>query len=459
MKKIIIYLGLTVFFISSCNDELKSFGDNPNEKTTANPALLLANIEVASFTVNTGQLVKTANIFTQHLTGSDNQFKIIGTYDIKEDDFDNSWYMLYNTIMENAFIIQNQYGKDNPYYEGMAKVITAMSLSIATDLWDEVPYEDAMKGLQGVTQAKYQDQKSIYSALQDMLSEAIKDFEKDPSANKLIPGTDDIIFQGAVNKWKAIAYVLKARYALRLTKINPDSSAKSALEYITSSGISSNEDDMEAVFGGGGTSLNQWYAFQKSQGNYLKMGATFINMMSKTNDPRLPFFATKDSSGKYSGSKANDPENTKVSDIGTALASASQNIGMVTYVEAKFIQTEASFRLGNTADAQASFKEAVKASVEKVTGDTADTNFVNKVTSTLTLKNIIEQKYIALFGSLEPYNDYRRTGFPELKPNSASASSEKKIPLRLITPSNERLYNPNAVVVSNLYQPVWWDKD
>lgn len=400
MKKIIIYLGLTVLFISSCNDELKSFGDNPNEKETANPALLLANIEVASFTVHTGQLIKTANVFTQHLTGSDDQFEIIGTYDIKESDFDNSWYNLYNTIMENAFIIQNRYGKDNPYYEGMAKVITAMSLSIATDLWNEVPYKDALKGLQGVTQAKYQDQKSIYTALQDMLSEAIKDFETDPSANKLIPGTDDLIFHGDISKWKAMAYVLKARYALRLTQIDPDSSAKNALEDITSSGISSNEDDMEAVFSGVGTSLNQWYAFQKARGNYLKMGATFINMMLKTSDPRLPFFATKDSSGKYSGSEANDPENKKVSDIGTALASASQNIGMVTYVEAKFIQAEASFRLGNTADAQASFKEAVKASVEKVTGDAADMSFVSMVTSTLTLKNIIEQKYIALLQRL-----------------------------------------------------------
>ncbi len=287
-----------------------------------------------------------------------------------------------------------------------------------------------------------------------MLHEAIADFSKHASDNVQLPGGDDLIFHGNVVKWKQIAYVLQARYALRLTQIDLEAAQK-ALDYIHSSGISNSQDDMEAVFDGGGKSMNQWYAFQTQRADYLKMGATFVDMMKDSHDPRLEFFATKDESGGYSGSEAGDQGNTQVSDIGPALATADKNLGMVTYVEAKFIEAEAQFRTGG--DAKTAFREAVRASVEQVTGKAADINFVNKVTATVDLEHIIKQKYIALFGSLEPYNDWRRTGFPALTPNSAAQT--QKIPLRLITPKNERLYNPNAIVVTDLYQPVDWDRD
>ncbi|MNR57213.1 hypothetical protein D3C85_1779400 [compost metagenome] len=58
---------------------------------------------------------------------------------------------------------------------------------------------------------------------------------------------------------------------------------------------------------------------------------------------------------------------------------------------------------------------------------------------------------------MEPYNDYRRTGFPALIPNQNS--NTKLIPVRLPIPSDERQYNPNATVVSNVTSHLWWDKE
>ena len=109
--------------------------------------------------------------------------------------------------------------------------------------------------------------------------------------------------------------------------------------------------------------------------------------------------------------------------------------------------------MGQTAPAQAALKEAIASSVVGVTGS-ADDTFATTASATVTLQNIITQKYIALFTTMEPYNDWRRTGFPALTPNQESQS--KKIPVRLITPKSERTTNPNATVVSSLYTPVWW---
>ncbi len=66
------------------------------------------------------------------------------------------------------------------------------------------------------------------------------------------------------------------------------------------------------------------------------------------------------------------------------------------------------------------------------------------------------QKYIALFGQLESYADFRRTDLPAgITPNPNGAVST--IPVRFVTPQNERLYNNNATVVSDITVPVYWD--
>lgn len=455
MKKTITILALTLLFSYACNHELDSFKVNPNNSESATPDLLLTAAEVATFASQTAGLVRTTNVLDQHLTGTNvGQFGRVGRYDMTDESQENEYTNLYSVAMENAFLIMDRYGADNPYYDGMAQVLMAINLSMVTDLWNAVPYKDAFGGLKGNLHPKYQEQADIYDEIQKMLTEAIADFKKSTSDNARVPGADDLIFNGDVAKWKQIAYVLQARYALRLSQID-NKAAEKALGYINSSGISSSEDDdMKAVFDGGGSSMNQWYAIQTERGDYLKMGATFINMMKDSDDPRLAFFATTDASGGYSGSEAGDQENKSVSNIGPALAALDRNLGMVTYVEAKFIEAEAQFRTGG--DAKAAFREAVRASVEQVTGKAADMDFVAQVTATVDLENIIKQKYIALFGSIEPYNDWRRTGFPALTPSSAAQT--QKIPLRLITPKNERLYNPNAIVVTDLYQPVDWDR-
>jgi hypothetical protein len=45
---------------------------------------------------------------------------------------------------------------------------------------------------------------------------------------------------------------------------------------------------------------------------------------------------------------------------------------------------------------------------------------------------------------------------PVLTPNPDAQLNG--IPRRLITPVDERVYNVNAIVVSNMLQKVWWDQ-
>ena len=457
MKKL-IYILIISLGIYSCESKMDEFGINPNSPEVVTPGLLLSATQVGTFATYSGQLGRLTNIFTQHTAGTveGSQYLRFANYDLTEGDFNNEWSGIYTDVLINAQTLIDQFGEANPYYTGISKVLIAFNLGIATDFWGDVPYNDALQGLAGNKAPSYDSQEMVISAIHTLCDQAIAHFGVDVSANSFVPGSDDIIFGGDLDLWKSAAYMLKARYALRLTQVNETQSVDDALSFINLAGLAGNENDMNAKFpDSGGNSRNQWIDFQNQRGNYMKMGMYFIDMMDDNDDPRLPFFATEDADGGYSGNAADDVETTTTSDVGTAIAANTQDIGMLTYVEAKFIEAEAYFRDGQTTPAQEAFEAAVTASLQKVVGS-VDTDFVADATSVLSLENIIVQKHLALFSSFEPYNDYRRTGYPALVPNPSSQT--QKIPVRLPTPSDERNYNPNATVVSDVDVPVWWDK-
>lgn len=452
--KSVILSALSIGLLAGCQTELDNFNENPNNPITTTPSLLLSAMEVSTFSTHTSGLIRNASIFTQQLAGTDvGQMGPIARYIVTENDVTNEWNTIYGTTLMSGHILTRDFATNYPYYNGIGQVLTALNLGYATDMWGDVPYDEAFRAEEGNKTPKYNTQEEIYQRLQSILDQAIVNLKAPEASNLTVPGDDDFIFGGDTQKWVKIAYVLKARYALRLSQVDTGAAQK-ALDYIQASGITSNADDANTFFPGTANGLNQWYAFNVSRANYLKTGKYFVDYLVNNADPRLAFTIAKNKAGLYVGNSAEDQATTTTSYIGSAFASATSGVGMVSYAEAKFIEAEAKFRLGQ--NAQPALQEAVAASVLKVTGTAATPAFLATATATANLANIIQQKYIALFLTMEPFNDYRRTGFPALIPNQAS--NTKTIPVRLPTPVEERQYNSNATVVSNVTTNVWWDK-
>jgi hypothetical protein len=466
MKKYIKNIILGAFSASllvSCQAELDDFNNNPNDPATSNPSLLIAAMEVSTFQTHSSGLMRNSGIFTQHLQGTNiGQLGAIGLYIVNEGDVNNEWNTLYQVTLMNGHILNRDFAVNYPYYNGIGQVLTALNLGYATDMWGDVPYDEAFLAAEGNKTPKYNTQQEIYTRLQTILDQAIVNLSKPLASNEEVPGSDDYIFGGNVSKWIKVANVLKARYALRLTAVDANAAQK-ALDYITAAGMTSNADDANTHFLDKPNSWNQWYAFEDNRTNYLKMGKYFVDNLVNNNDPRLPFMVGEDSDGMYSGNAPEDDDSVGTSYIAgyaypdeghIGFATKDWQIGIVTYAEAKFIEAEAKARLGQPG-VQTALQQAVTASVTKITGVAPSGTFLANATATFDIANIIQQKYIALFLTMEPYNDYRRTGFPALVPNQNSDT--KVIPVRLPTPSDERQYNPNATVVSNVTTKLWWD--
>lgn len=462
MKKInyIIIVALAGITFSSCKKYLDDVKTSPNEPLTASPKVLLSSIEVATFANYTGNNARRSSIFIQQISGTGFQMSDVNNYLVLETDVDNDWQTIYSGAVINAQILIDKYSTGNPYYKGIATVIKAMNIGLATDMWGDVPCKDAAKGLDNLKPA-YDAQSSVYADIQTMLSDAITELQKPVSDNKLLPKNEDYIYGGDVSHWIQAAYVLKARYANRLNKRNPSASATDALGFLNeayNAGFAGNSDDLNAVFGPNGNENNQWANFNATRADYIKLGKFLVDKMNASNDPRLEFYADTVVGGTYVGGDLENPDASSSSDIGIYLDNNTGALPMVSYVEAKFIEAECQLRLGNTSAAAQAHNAAIKASIRAITGagNTAyEAAHAAETAATISLSKIMNEKYVALYGQVESWTDWRRTGFPALSPNPSAAISG--IPHRLPNSRDERNYNPNAPSNFNLLSPLWFE--
>ena len=161
------------------------------------------------------------------------------------------------------------------------------------------------------------------------------------------------------------------------------------------------------------------------------------------------------------------------------LAQSTSPFSVMRYDEVLFLLAEAAQR-GVIAGvgAEEYYEAAIRASIGYWHGvDTSDAElpesvieaYLQNVAYDGTLRCIIEQKYIALFWcGMEAWNEYRRTGYPELTIGSAT-SNDHILPTRFEYPVNTSTTNPvnYAQAVArlaeswpgggdNMRTPVWW---
>ncbi|NUM31689.1 MAG: SusD/RagB family nutrient-binding outer membrane lipoprotein [Bacteroidetes bacterium] len=470
MKKLFITIAISLLVISQ---GCKKFTDgdkiSPNSPGSVTAALLLSNCELAVFAAYGGNLSRTASIFTQQSSGNTDQAFIYEKYGMVEGDYDNEWQNLYSSGLINTKKLMETAGAANPRYNGIAKVLRALMIGAATDLWGDVPYSQALKGEEYTEASRkpvYDKQEDVIKAIQTLLTEAIADLGQDDSKNILLPGADDYIFGGDKDKWIRTAWMLKARYEMRISKKSSTAAQKTldALTAAYTAGLAGSDDDCNMIFGTNANEYNQWYAFCKvEREGYIRMGAKLVNMMNAINDPRLPSYCALSDTTAYLGTPAGEAEMiayaSKVSTIGNYYASPDASLPLITYVEAKFLEAEA--KLGtDKAGAAKAYNDAVIEHITKVTGSAPDAAYItanaSEDASTITLEKIMNQKYIALFTQIEVYNDWRRTGFPTL---TKATGATTEIPRRLPNILEERQYNPNATIVSDMSVPVWWDSN
>ena len=474
MKKILLFVSITLLFAAAGCKKFVDVNQDPNNPLSVQEKVLLAPIEFyiahgldaggsnngTATTDGEGDAATYTNHFMQTICY--NQVPLnYGTYYFVNTDFNLTWATVYNNVLENLRLLTTESQHNgNSNYTGIAEILTAYSLGFATDLWGDIPYSKALNGAADLTPA-YDTQAAIYDSIQALLDRGIADLGKNAG---LEVGSDDYFYSGNRTEWQKLAYSLKARYYMHLTKApghDAISQSKLALAALQN-GMTGTADEWKFSYPGGATSQNAWYTIMLPYST-LVVSAELVDTLVVRNDPRLSFLVAKaKNTGLYTGrpiGAATVGTLNDYSSLGTGYSSVNSPWFLMPYTEVEFLAAEANLLVNGVAAAQPFFTAGITTHMTRLGVPTGDIATYLAARGTLTsadgLEQIMQEKVIADFLSPENYVDWRRTGFPVLTlvPNAQAPA----IPRRLLYPQSEINTNPQPEQSATLVDRVWWD--
>lgn len=480
-------------------DDINKKPDNPANEMI-NPALQLTDgIMSTGYSTVSGNLAWVASSLTEQLVGVGlNQFYNLEIRNVSQtassSTCNNEWNSTYYNINNlKLALAKAEEGGLYPEYvdvRGMVKTLLALNYGILTDLFGDIPCSEATEN----AQPKVDKQQDVYTTIFSYLDGAIADLESAKADGVAFAGSQDILYNGDLDKWIAFAYALQARYKLHLMAVdqNAASEALAAAQQAKSLGFEGAEITGFSSYSS--SSCNPWAAFWNDR-NYNASSKTVADLMNDRNDPRIDVYSTP---WAYQGevlatevATPGDLEDARTV-YGTAVGegfalpawlntysfsqSESGSIHLMSKAELYFILAELEARSG--ADYSDDFATAVEASFADygsfgvtINGTAAD--YVASLSSRLSenaLKEIMIQKYLSQCRDeqIETYNDFRRmealgnAGDYVQKTNGYNTQGgNNRWPVRYPYGNSDVIANPN---VADLYgdgmyvftEKVWW---
>ena len=419
---------LTLLGTAACNDFLAGgeLSDDPNRPTIATNRQLFVGVQTNIWSQYTSDPARIVNLWTQQFEGGQSQYISAYTYQVNENTTNGFHRSLYagGGLKDVRQLQDNAREQGDTLFLGIAQIQEAMLVGHAADLFGDLVYSEA---LNGATDAALDPQLEIYDALQVLLDDAIENLESyTNTATNLGPAASDLVYQGDAEKWVRLAHTLKARLYLHTAEVRP---AAYELAYQQSKlGILDPADDYEAIFSGNAGESNFWYQFTLEQRfGYIIPNPQFVELLEDRNDPRLEFFF--DVTGDLCGDPFFCLGGTGEGDAQPSDPGYDQPI--VTAAENHLIWAETAYRTSRPGEALTHLNEA---------REIAELPAVGGLSGEALLREILTEKYIALFQNIEAFNDYKRTCFPNVEPTVEGL----KIPARLLYDTQERLTNANV---------------
>jgi hypothetical protein len=471
MQKIFRYVLVFILLagMTSC-EKFLDVNTNPNAPTSApiNGLVLRTTQQTAINVFNVGNL--TSN-YVQYLA-SPNAASPSDTY--AQIDASNTWTALYDN-MTDIYDMEKQGGENGgTQYQGIARVLMAINLSLVHNVWGAAPYSEAFTA--EVITPKFDDANSIFQKCLSLLDEGIGLLQQAGSKITVPTGatSPDLIHQGSTAKWIKTAYAMKARLLNQLSKTS-QYNPTAILDALSKAYTSNLDDAFVTVF----DVRNPWNGVAVANAGQILQGwlsEYYVDNMDGTPsgiaDPRLPLIGTITKFGDYRGTRNGKGRvgtgiNEEESYLSTTGVYSSQKspLYIVTYDEMKFIEAEVAFRSNDKTRAYNAYLEGIRANMNKlgVTAAARDAYVNNPIVSvganSLTLELIFREKWKALFLSPVSWDDARRFDYGYKGFQMPLNAVEPTFIRRLVYPNVELSRNgANVPTVSGVTEKLWWDK-
>ena len=510
MKLKFLYLFALIAVVGfGCRKSFLDINTNPNSVPTATPSVVFTNA-LNTTTTNMMSANETGSYWAGQWTQSNSYILSPETfaYNFTDGNF-NYFDGIYDNLQDYQYVINNSPGSGQKYLSGPSKVMKAYLFGALVDMYGNIPYTDALKGLNSLA-PKFDDQKAIYEDLIKVLDTAIIELKANDFASAFTGS--DIMFGGNTANWIKFANSVKLRLLMHQSRISGrDAYITTEINKIVTEGSGFITGQDVGVGGPGfyiGTAgkTNPYYdrfgydanGAQRSLGRFPRPTKFLFDVLINANDT----FRLKRIAYAKGGEKSSTPGVSTNSEIvsnyvgvpfGIAsgfTAPATSYIGPSLFVKGEFNRK---FILMTAAEIQLSLAEAKQRFPSVSLSGTAQTYYeagvresfralgvANAATraqelltggkmnadwtaSTNKLEAIATQKWLALvnFSGLEAWTEYRKTGIP-VTPQAATRSDTKR-PVRLFYPNTEGGSNTANVkaqgAIDVFTSRIFWDVD
>lgn len=482
---------LLALILGSCKkDFLTELAVNPNKPSQATPELVLPGTLTNSAAILNGngsyQLVGAWMGYYNY--GGGFSFNSTAADYLLTTSSPQVWDPWFGVLTNVDYVEKNSTDPSKSNFLAVAKIMKAFAYQHLVDVYDKVPYTEAFKGV-GNFFPKYDEGSAIYDSLVININTAL-DLINSGSASAQNLGASDVMFGGDMGLWAKFGNTVKLRLLVRQSQvaakqdyIKAEAAKTASVGYLglgedalVNPGYSNTEGKQNPFFGYFVTTTNTLASY-----SFIRASGTAMDFYKGTNDTRLGYFygtkgadPTNKNVGVVNGADTVkdfynvniiDPSNYDAdpfgiqkiqtsagSGIGPGLIkSVSQGAPLITATESFFLQSEAAARGYITGDAQMLYQNGITASYEYLgvqNADEAAQEYYSQediedvswpATLTEQIKTIVTQKWAALNGInlVESWNDYRRTGSPDVPISVDPANTETHLPYRFYYPIGE----------------------
>jgi len=475
---VITFLGVLLF---SCTKKLDDAYLNPNAPVKVKPSELLPPMQY-QMAINLQEdflyLGTTAQVFACRYTFLNvpavtrdrtiTRHEKMGWF----PNIDNSgaiWRMHYWNIGQNLNRMVEWAAEDEQWdYVAAGYAIQAWSWLTLTDYHGEVILDEAFNT--SLLAFKYNTQDRVYDHVRNLCKLALENFDK-PVSGSDFAAADQWFYGGDINKWKKFVYGILARSYHHLTN-KSSYKADSVIYYCDKAMQTPAEDATYKYVGGSVNNQNNYWGRFRANNTTLRQSKYIAELMQGTqgvnstfegvDDPRrwymlatAPYAAstptyvdtmlgievTKGEGPILTAKRPNNFWGTAIVvpgvDTARFIFRDNAEFPFMTSSEIQFMKAEAAFRSGNKGLALSAYKQGIAQHFDMLlskynvnirpsrvmtaaTRDAflADTRVVPATSGALTLSQIMQQKYIALWGHgvLEAWTDLRRYHYTDLDP-------------------------------------------
>ncbi|WP_313367421.1 SusD/RagB family nutrient-binding outer membrane lipoprotein [Sphingobacterium mizutaii] len=487
MKKYIICLLTAGIILQGCS-KFEEINIDPNNPSTVPTELLLPPIISKAVSTMTAS-GRRAGQYVQHLAYTGGTSEGDGRFNLDGAAWREEWNGALRVTKDINQMIKLSQEAKQPQYEALAYINKVYILSLVTDAFGDIPYDQAgMGNVDGFEFAKYQSQEEVYSKMLEDLDKANTLLSNLP-ANSTI--SKDILFNGNPALWRKFANSLKVRILMRQSaKKNVGAAVAEIFNNPTKYPVFAQLSDQAVLTYNNSTDFYTWFIQNPPAdgsgvnfGDNARISEVMMDLLNNSKDPRLAIYAspTRNSfkanssdmskyvyRGQRSGLssleqqafyKDNNLNDGDFSVVGKRIRKDNRAF-LMTYAELLLMKAEAIQKgYAINGDAKVIYTQAVDASFSKwaqvgsqsqLDNPYIDDNMknqywteaANQYKPEVGLKMIYEQYFIDSFlNGFEGWASWRRTGIPTIKPGPSILAN---IPVRYVYSDNEQ-NNPSLL--------------